>query len=157
MGALALLLLLALDSPLPKPKNKGVYYAQSGIVSEGKACHPDSAAGVVLRMDRDHDNPLFQSKLPNRIHLLMWFKDGIPFGQRIQLPAPNVEVCYWEQGDLLMFHTTKALGWIEFKPGKLGSPVAGKLEYKLVEPDHNMSNSDYHFLGGDFSFAPAKR
>jgi hypothetical protein len=151
-----LLLALAAVSHLPKPKTKGVYYDQAGIVSEGKSCKPDSAAGIVLRIDQDHENPLFQSKLPNRVHLLIWFKDGITVGQRVTLPSPRVEVCYWEQGDLLMFHTTKPQGWIEFLAGKVGGRLDGKMDMKLVEPDHNMSNSDYHYMGGAFSLTAGK-
>jgi hypothetical protein len=153
---LALLLLATSMALPPKPKVKGVYYTDAGIISEGKSCKPDSMAGLVMRVDRDYENPLFQSKLPNRVHLLVWFKDGITVGSRIQLPSPRVEVCYWEQGDLLMFHTTKPQGWLDFSAGKLGSRLDGKLEVKLVEPDHNMSNSDYHFMGGAFSLTPSK-
>lgn len=141
---------------LPKPKTKGVYYDKAGIVSAGKECSVDSAAGQVLRIDQDHENPLFQSKLPNRIHLLMWFKEGIHVGERITLPSPKVEVCYWEKGDLLMFHTTKPQGWIEFTGGTVGGKLDGKMDMKLVEPDHNMSNSDYHYMGGAFSLALGK-
>ena len=87
----------------------------------------------------------------------MWFKDGIEVGKRLALPSPRVEVCYWEQGDLLMFHTSKSLGWIEFKSGAIGGRLDGKMDMKLIEPDHNMSNSDYHFMGGEFSLMPKKR
>jgi hypothetical protein len=152
----ASLLLLSATAPLPKGKTKGIYFLKTGIVSEGKTCKTDSAGGMVLRVDQDHENPLFQSKLPNRIHLLMWFKDSIVVGQRIQLPSPQVQVCYWEQGDLLMFHTTKPQGWIEFTAGKVGGKLDGKMDMKLVEPDHNMSNSDYHYMGGPFSLTLGK-
>ncbi len=159
MGTIATAMLCVMSlsfAPMPKPKIKGSYFNFAGIGSEGKVCHVDSAAGVVMRIDQDYENPLFHSKLPNRIHLLLWFQDGLPFGKRIQLPAPQIQVCYWEQGDLLMFHSTKATGWMEFNTGSVGSRIEGKMEVKLVEPDHNMSNSDYHFMGGGFSLAPGK-
>lgn len=157
LAALTLLLtLFSSVAPLPKGKTKGQYFAKAGIVSAGKVCTVDSAAGMVMRIDQDHENPLFQSKLPNRVHLLIWFKDSIVVGKRLQLPSAGVEVCYWEQGDLLMFHTTKPLGWIEFTGGSVGGRLDGNMDMKLIEPDHNMSNSDYHYMGGAFSLTQGK-
>lgn len=128
----------------------GKYHPHTRIVAEGKACGVDSAAGTVLRFDQVHKNPLFESKSANMTHLLLWFQDSIQADFRYQLPHPRIVVCYWEQGDLLMFHTSKAIGWIEFEGQAKPKKLRGKMEIKLVEPDHNMSNSDYHFMGGVF-------
>lgn len=155
VGSMLGVLLLS-STPFPKPKTKGQYFNFAGITSQGKVCNVDSANGLVMRIDQDHENPLFQSKLPNRIHLLIWFKQGIDFSKRLQMPSPQVEVCYWEAGDLLMFHSTKATGWMDFTDGSVGTRIEGKMELKLVEPDHNMSNSDYHYMGGGFTLAPSK-
>lgn len=140
-----------------KTKIKGSFYEQAGIFDRGKGltCRVDSASGTVIRIDQDHENPLFQSKLPNQVHLLLWFKKDIE-AKRYELPSPDVEACYWEQGDLLMFHSFKATGWIEFSSPPAGGKLNGKMELKLVEPHHNMSNSDYHYMGGDFFLKEAK-
>jgi hypothetical protein len=138
-------------------KIKGSYYLDAGIFDRGKGltCRPDSAAGTTIRIDQDHENPLFQSKLPNQVHLLLWFKQGIE-AKRYELPSDEVEACYWEQGDLLMFHSFKAKGWIEFSAPPSNGKLNGKMEMKLVEPHHNMSNSDYHYMGGEFALKEAK-
>jgi hypothetical protein len=133
-----------------KGKLTGKYFPDAAVFSEGKVCRVDSGAGTIIRFDQLHENPLFESKAPNMTHLVLWFKDGLMTGQRHQLPHPAIEVCYWEQGDLLMFHTTKGIGWIEFEANETGQTFKGRMEIKLVEPDHNMSNSDYHFMGGKF-------
>lgn len=147
------------DGAPKKPKGgkyDGKYYPEAGIFAEGKNCKVDSAAGKLIRFDQAYPNPLFESKLPNMTHLLLWFKDGLMTGQRYQLPDPAIEVCYWEQGDLLMFHTNKALGWIEFGIADEGQKLKGKMDMKLIEPDHNMSNSDYHYMGGAFTASPSE-
>ena len=146
------------DSQPPKgEKHKGKYHLQTGILAEGKKCGVDSAAGMVIRLDEEHENPLFQSKSQNMVHLLMWFQDSIVAGKRYELPNPRVQVCYWEQGDLLMFHTQKAVGWIEFSEAQPQQPLKGRMDMKLVEPDHNMSNSDYHYLGGQIECRVSNR
>lgn len=143
-------------APLPKGKTTGKYYLNAGIHAEGKLCMADSTDGTLVRFDQPHENPLFESKAPNMVHLLIWFRDSVKTGFRYELPDPRVEVCYWEQGDLLMFHTNKPKGWIEFDPNPKPSRLSGKMELKLVEPDHNMSNSDYHYMGGAFALTLAK-
>ncbi len=154
--AALLMLGMAKGSGKSKP-TKGIYIENSGLFDrmKGKSCRVDSAAGTIIRIDKDHENPLFASKLPNQVHLLLWFKNGIE-GKRYQLPNPEIDVCYWEQGDLLMFHSFKAKGWIEFDGFESGSKMEGKMEMKLVEPHHNMSNSDYHYMGGDIVLKPQK-
>ena len=142
--------------PTPKSKLVGRYFLNTGITAEGKNCRADSATGTLIRFDQAHENPLFESKATNMVHLLIWFKDSVEAGKRYELPDPRVEVCYWEQGDLLMFHTNKPKGWIEFSSEDKSQRLSGKMEMKLVEPDHNMSNSDYHYMGGSFSAAEAK-
>jgi hypothetical protein len=141
-----------------KPKGKliGKYFENTSVFAEGKVCRVDSGAGTLVRFDQNHENPLFQSKLPNMTHLILWFKDGLMTGQRYEIPSPAVQVCYWEQGDLLMFHTTKGLGWVEFAVSDGGQPLKGKMDLKLIEPDHNMSNSDYHYMGGSFTATLSK-
>lgn len=148
----AAFLLLSMN-PMSEGKEKptkGFYVENSGIFDQakGKTCRIDSANGTVIQIDKDHENPLFPSKLTNQVHLMLWFKNGIE-NKRYQLPNPEVEVCYWEKGDLLMFHSFVAKGWVEFDAYEAGSKLQGKMELKLVEPHHNMSNSDYHYMGGD--------
>ncbi len=140
----------------PKGKLVGKYFYETSVFAEGKVCRVDSGAGTLIRFDQNHENPLFQSKLPNMTHLILWFKNGLMTGQRHEIPNPEIEVCYWEQGDLLMFHTTKGLGWVEFTATDGGQPLKGKMDLKLIEPDHNMSNSDYHYMGGAFTATESK-
>ena len=148
----------SLEMGKPKgEKHKGKYFKQTGIVAQGKNCSVDSAGGMVIRLDEEHENPLFQSKSQNMIHLLLWFQDSIVAGKRYELPNPRVQVCYWEQGDLLMFHTQKAIGWIEFSEANPPQAIKGRMDMKLVEPDHNMSNSDYHYMGGQIECRVADR
>lgn len=146
----AILLTACLLGVAPGKPMKGDWYADSGLtgIEPGQTCAVDSAAGAVLYISQEHENSLFPSKVENRVHLQLWFKDGLP-ERRVQLPSPSVAVCYWEKGDLLMFHTYSGAGWIEFDPAKSKS-VTGRMELKLVQPHHNMSNSDYHYMGGDF-------
>lgn len=148
----------AFEAPSPKgEKHKGKYFQETGIVAEGKNCGMDSAGGLVVRLDEEHENPLFQSKAPNMVHLLLWFQDGIEAGRRYELPQPRVQACYWEKGDLLMFHTQKAMGWIEFSDAPGSQVLKGRMDMKLVEPDHNMSNSDYHYMGGQVECRLSRR
>lgn len=143
----------------PKAKlTKGSYFEDSGLfdMEKGKTCRMDSAQGILVKIDQDHENPLFQSKLPNQVHLILWFKNGIT-AKRYELPNPDIDVCYWEKGDLLMFHTFKAKGWIQFDNFESGAKLLGSMDMKLIEPHHNMSNSDYHYMGGDFQLKASKR
>jgi hypothetical protein len=138
-----------------KPVKKGMqgeYRPDSGLfdAEKGKTCRIDSAAGATLHLEKEHDNPLFESKAPNKVHLIIWWKEAPQAGQRYTLPQPGIEVCYWEKGDLLMFHTFKAQGWIEIEQIKEGKSVAGKMDLQLIEPHHNFSNSDFHYLGDNF-------
>lgn len=155
-GLAGMLIAMSASSPAPKGKLSGKYFDDAAVFAEGKVCRVDSGAGTLIRFDQLHENPLFQSKSPNMTHLVLWFKDGLMTGQRYEIPSPAVQVCYWEQGDLLMFHTTKGLGWVEFAVSDGGQPLKGKMDLKLIEPDHNMSNSDYHYMGGPFTAAHSK-
>ncbi|MEM1000760.1 MAG: hypothetical protein AAGN35_27140 [Bacteroidota bacterium] len=130
----------------------GVYQTERGLfdAKKGKTCRTDHAEGATLHLEKDHENPLFTSETPNRVHLIVAWKTIPKAGQRFQLPDPQIEICYWEKGDLLMFHTFRATGWIEIDQIKAGKVVSGSLELQLIEPHHNFSNSDFHYLGGDF-------
>lgn len=148
--------LLGLTFAVPKTKPlKGVFYADSGLfdAEKGKLCRPDSSQGDVLYVSKRHENPLFPSKSPNMVHLYLWFQQGIQANHRYQLPDSTVKVCYYEKGDLLMFHTFEGTGTIQFKDGKNPALWQGSMELKLVHPFHNMSNSDYHYMGGPFTLA----
>lgn len=140
----------------PTPKGKGM----KGVLRDSCAlfemeekkplCKIDSGAGQVLYIHQAHENPLFPSKAENRVHLMLHFPDGILAGQRYTLPSPKVNVCYLEKGDLLMFKSFEGQGWVEFTEVAPGKTAAGKMDLKLIKPHHNMSNSDYHYMGGDF-------
>lgn len=136
----------------PKKGLSGTYHPGQGLfdAEKEKTCRLDSADGGSLYLVSEHDNPLFESKAPNMVHLIMWWKTAPAAGVRYQLPHPEIEICYWEKGDLLMFHTFSAQGWLEFDKVADGKYTTGKLDMKLVRPHHNFSNSDYHYLGGSF-------
>lgn len=150
---LAALLLLA-TTPGGKGKGmKGVLRDSSAlydVVEKKPLCTIDSGLGQVLYIHQVHENPLFPSKAENRVHLMLHFPEGIQAGQRYTIPSPKVNVCYFEKGDLLMFKSFEGLGWVEFTEVTAGKGAAGKMDLKLIKPHHNMSNSDYHYMGGDF-------
>jgi hypothetical protein len=146
--------LIGLTFAVPKTKPmKGSYYVQAGLfdAEKGKLCRADSSAGDLIYVSNPHENPLFPSKSPNMVHLFLWFQNGIQANHRYQMPDSTVKVCYYEKGDLLMFHTFEATGSIQFKAGKRADEWQGAMELKLVHPFHNMSNSDYHYMGGPFT------
>jgi hypothetical protein len=152
--------LVGLTFAVPKPKPmKGIFYDETGLfdAQKGKLCRPDSSAGTVVHFEKAHENPLFPSKSQNKVHLYLWFQQGIQANRRYQMPDSTVKVCYYEKGDLLMFHTFEATGSIQFKAGKGATPWQGAMELKLVHPFHNMSNSDYHYMGGPFSLSRKTR
>lgn len=150
--------LLGLTFAAPKPKAiKGVYFSHAGLfdAERGKLCRPDSSTGDVIYISKTQENPLFASKSPNKVHLFLWFQQGIQAERRYQIPDSSVKVCYYEKGDLLMFHTFEASGSITFKANKKADLWQGAMELKLVHPFHNMSNSDYHYMGGPFALTRA--
>lgn len=144
------------DAPkVGKKPISGTFHPGKGLfdAEKEKTCRLDSAGGSSLYLVGEHDNPLFESKAPNKVHLLIWWKTIPEAGVRYQLPHPDIEICYWEKGDLLMFHTFSAQGWLEFNKLADGKYTTGELDMKLVRPHHNFSNSDYHYLGGSFKAA----
>lgn len=147
------LLAIGLLAFMPKEKLKGTFYqdaAFSGVESTKKGCVLDSGVGMVMQIAKDHENPLFPSEVQNRVTLQIHFDEAPKAGQRIHLPKEGVQVCYWEKGDLMMFKTSKPKGWIQFNNDVTDKTVSGELDLKLVKPHYNMSNSDYHYMGGAF-------
>ena len=150
---LLIALFVGLSSFLPKDKHKGTLYSEvtfSGVESTKGGCVLDSGEAYVMMISRDHENPLFESREPNRVHFQLLFQEAPTPGERIHLPREGVQLCYWEKGDLLMFKTSKPQGWIKFDNSFEEKTVTGELDLKLVKPHHNMSNSDYHYMGGTF-------
>lgn len=142
--------------PTGAKPTKGKFFDSAMIVDaeKGKLCRPDSGLGQVVSISYPHENPLFPSKSPNTVNLLLHFKNGMTAGKKFTLPDPDVSVCYFEKGDLLMFHTFEGVGSIHFDPvGGKKEIQTGKMDLKLVRPHHNMSNSDYHYMGGRFSLS----
>ena len=144
--------------PMKKRMQGNLHFGQAIFDAEkGKTCRLDSGKGTALHLWKTHENPLFESNAPNVVHLLLHWEDDLKINHRYQLPHPKIDVCYWEKGDILMFHTFSAVGWIEFDQLKPNKFALGKLEIKLVKPHHNFSNSDYHFMGGDFKLSIPKQ
>lgn len=159
IASLSILLLLGSISQgfliPPKKKMRGTLHSETGIfdAQKGKTCRLDSAQGTTLEISYVHDNPQFQSKSPNRVNLFLHWKTAPQAGTRYSLPHPEIDVCYWEKGDILMFHTFSAQGWIEFSKLDPESDGQGELELKLIRPHHNFSNSDFHYMGGKLRFS----
>ena len=109
--------------PTGAKPTKGKFFDSAIIVDaeKGKLCRPDSGLGQVVSISYPHENPLFPSKSPNTVNLLLHFKNGMTAGKKFTLPDPDVSVCYFEKGDLLMFHTFEGVGSIQF------DPVGGKV------------------------------
>lgn len=138
---------------------KGEYYDDACLLDRDEKrprCRVDEGKGQVIYISQKHENPLFPSEAENRVHLMLHFPNGMEAGKRYTLPTDPVNVCYWEKGDLLMFKSFTGSGWIEISEIKEGKSVSGKMDLKLVEPHHNMSNSDYHYMGGEFKLKWAK-
>lgn len=136
----------------PGKPMKGQLWAAAGIFDNQEAkplCRLDSAETFVMEIDQAHENPLFESKDENRVHLFLQFAQKPQKGKRYNLPSEEVQLCYWEKGDLLMFKSFSGLGWVEFNSVEKGK-ASGKMDLKIVKPHHNMSNSDYHYMGGEF-------
>lgn len=134
-----------------KPKTvKGVYYEKAALVDaeKGKICTADSGGGTVLHFIYEQENPLFISKQPNMVTLYIAFKEEVEWGRTYTLPDPRVQVCYYEKGDLLMFHTFQGKGDLLLQKGKSQGSAEGRIDLKLEKPHHNMSNADYHYIGG---------
>lgn len=130
---------------------KGVYYENAALFNQVKGAQPcriDSGAGLVISIAFDQVNPLFESKNKNKVHLLIWLKE-MP-EEEVEIHFPNSEslICYREEGDLLMFETFTATGWLKLKSGK-NSRLAGSIEMNFVEPHQNFSNSDFQHLQGE--------
>lgn len=153
MLGFSLLIVAALMGLGGKAKLKGKLLTDAVLTQmEGNKslCVPDSGEGLVLSIVQDHENPLFPSTVTNQVHLFIWFSTPPATGSRIHLPTEGVQVCYYEKGDLLMFKTFEPQGWIQFDNIPPSKTITGSLDLKLVKPHHNMSNSDYHYMGGDF-------
>jgi len=124
--------------------------AELNGLEKGTICEADSGIGQVLEIIYHQENPLFPSVKPNMVHAYLGFPKGILAGKEYRLPHPDVVVCYFEKGDLLMFHTFQAEGSVRFDAPKSGKPMqSGEIDLKFVKPHHNMSNADYHYVGGD--------
>lgn len=138
---------------LGKDLLKGDWYAEAGLydqVKGGEGCRIDSGKGSVLVIREEVENPLFESSSQNEAVLQVHWPNNIPLGEKTYFPNDSVQVCYREEGNLLMFETFEASGWIQPLEMDKKSRLSGKLELKLVKPHHNFSNSDYHFIGGSF-------
>ena len=153
LGLLGCFFVLTSLSP-GKKKLKGTLHLSTGIFDQVKGdapCRLDSAAGFVVEFVQEVENPLFESKSKNQVQLYAWF-GGAPIPKkRYYVPSEDCKgLCYRESGDLLMFETFQGSGWIELGEfGKKGR-IGGIIDLKLVEPHHNFSNSDFHYLGGEF-------
>ena len=156
MKSFALLLvgILLLGGIYPgKDLLKGEWYEEAALYDQeagGKGCRIDSGNGNVLVIRQQVENPLFESSRENEAVLQIEWPHAVPLGQKTYFPNDSVKVCYREEGNLLMFETFEASGWILPMEQDKKKRLSGKVELKLVNPHHNFSNSDYHFIGGSF-------
>lgn len=153
---LGMLLILSSYAPAGK-KMQGDLHLETGLFDQVKGeqpCKLDSAEGFVVELSKEVENPLFESKAPNQVRLLLWLAGKPESGKRYYVPGDDFKgLCYREEGDLLMFETFEGSGWVEFEEGKKKGKMDGNIDLKLVEPHHNFSNSDFHHLGGSFRLA----
>ena len=141
-------------------KLKGAFSSQKQLTASRNApahCLVDSGAGHLLYLWQDFKNELYPGATGSRMHLRIHFADLPQTGERISIPGSGITVCYQDIGNnqLLMYECFEGLGWLKFdKIDK--SKVGGSLDLKLIKPHHNMSTSDYHYMGGKFSVNVAK-
>ncbi|MCB9232857.1 MAG: hypothetical protein H6581_14390 [Bacteroidia bacterium] len=141
---------------LADSKIKGTFFPDSQLHQNDEGiphCAIDSGAGMVMELTQLYRNDLFLSEEKNTLRLRIHFATPPVAGQKYSLPTPGVTVCYREEGKLLMFESYNGLGTLQFNSIS-DKKIAGKIDLKLVKPHHNMSNSDYHYMGGEFSCKP---
>ncbi len=132
-------------------KLKGQYWENVRLVDQIKGeqpCRIDSGEGVVIRIQTTQSNEQFGSETNSS--LLLWLADWPPVGQKYYLQEGQFMLCYQEVGDLLLFETFRAQGWIQLSSLPEKGKVKGALEIDLIEPHHNFSNSDFQYMGGSF-------
>ncbi len=132
---------------------KGEYREDAALVdrvAHEKACRVDTGDVVVWTLTKEVRNPLFEGSQDNVATLHIAWPQMPAVGTRVYFPNDSTQICYREEGRLLMFETFQATGWIEVQTQKGNGQVGGKMELNLVKPHHNFSNSDFQFLGGDF-------